>query len=187
MSLGEKLKSIRKRFGLSQEELASIMNVSRQAITKWESDTGLPDTENLKELSRIFNLTIDYLLNNNELPLLVMKKGIDPTKYQSKIKAYSEILKDYYPVPWKIFTVVREKKKTVPEAVFDFVIGAGSIDLADALNDMSPYYLVEKDDLKLLVNIKNWVMEVSELDSLVHGKKFSFGKNNYQIHQELKY
>ena len=73
MTLGQKLKEIRKKFGLSQEQLAEIMNVSRQAITKWETDVGLPDTENLKELSRIFGITIDYLLdNNNELPLLVM-------------------------------------------------------------------------------------------------------------------
>ena len=39
MTLGQKLNEIRKKFGLSQEQLAEIMNVSRQAITKWESDT----------------------------------------------------------------------------------------------------------------------------------------------------
>ena len=40
MTFGQKLKEIRKRFGLSQEQLAEIMNVSRQAITKWENDSG---------------------------------------------------------------------------------------------------------------------------------------------------
>lgn len=75
MTLGEKLKNIRKRFGLSQEELAEIINVSRQAITKWESDIGLPDTDNLVGLSRVFGITVDYLLNKeNDLPLLVMRK-----------------------------------------------------------------------------------------------------------------
>ena len=48
MTLGQKLKDIRKRFGLSQESLAEIMNVSRQAITKWERDEGLPDVSNLQ-------------------------------------------------------------------------------------------------------------------------------------------
>ena len=51
MTLGQKLKEIRKRFGLSQGQLAEIMNVSRQAITKWENDAGIPDTSNLLELS----------------------------------------------------------------------------------------------------------------------------------------
>ena len=66
MTLGEKIKEMRKKFGLSQEELASIMNVSRQAITKWESDGGLPDISNLQELSKVFGITIDYLLDRKE-------------------------------------------------------------------------------------------------------------------------
>lgn len=71
MTLGEKLKSIRKRFSLSQEQLAEVLNVSRQAITKWETDTGIPDICNLQELSKIFRITVDYLLNNDkELPAL---------------------------------------------------------------------------------------------------------------------
>ena len=75
MTLGPKLKEIRKRFGLSQEQLAEIMNISRQAITKWENDGGLPDINNLQELSKIFGITVDYLLNDkNVLPTLSMKK-----------------------------------------------------------------------------------------------------------------
>ncbi len=75
MTLGQKLKEIRKRFELSQEQLAEIMNISRQAITKWENDGGLPDINNLQELSKIFGITVDYLLNDkNVLPTLSMKK-----------------------------------------------------------------------------------------------------------------
>ena len=71
MSLGEKLKEVRKRFGLSQEALASILNVSRQAVTKWENDDGMPDISNLQELSKVFGLTVDYLVNNDDnLPAL---------------------------------------------------------------------------------------------------------------------
>lgn len=47
MSLGEKLKENRKKAGLSQEELAEKLNVSRQAITKWENDKGFPSIESL--------------------------------------------------------------------------------------------------------------------------------------------
>lgn len=91
MNFNEKLIELRKKNGLSQEELGSKLNVSRQAITKWETDAGLPDTENLKELSRIFEVSIDYLLdNNNELPLLVMKKKLDKDNYKNKISSYLE-------------------------------------------------------------------------------------------------
>lgn len=186
MTLGQKLKEIRKKFGLSQEQLAEIINVSRQAITKWETDAGLPDTENLKELSRIFGITIDYFLdNNNELPLLVMKKKLDKDNYKNKISSYEEVLKEYYPAPWKIYILTREKKMSKLEGIFDFIIGAGTIDVADALNDMSPYYLAIKDNIKLLVNIKDWVLEVKELNPDINEKKFIVDKNIFRKHNEL--
>ena len=186
MTLGQKLKEIRKKFGLSQEQLAEIINVSRQAITKWETDAGLPDTENLKELSRIFEISIDYLLdNNNELPLLVMKKKLDKDNYKNKISSYEEVLKEYYPAPWKIYILTREKKMSKLEGIFDFIIGAGTIDVADALNDMSPYYLAIKDNIKLLVNIKDWVLEVKELNPDINEKKFIVDNNIFRKHNEL--
>ena len=85
MTLGQKLREIRKKFGLSQEQLAEIMNVSRQAITKWENDSGIPDVSNLQELSKVFGLTVDYLLNDqNQLPALIMQKELDKDKYKHK-------------------------------------------------------------------------------------------------------
>lgn len=180
MTLGEKLKDIRKRFGLSQEKLANILNVSRQAITKWENDTGIPDISNLQEISKVFGITVDYLLNNqNRLPALSMKKELDKGKYKNKIFSYVEILNEYYPSPWEVYPLIREKKPSKLENAFDFMIGAGTVGLADALGDMSPYYLAVKDDLKMLVNIKDWTLTVHELPSDINVKKFKFGKNQF--------
>lgn len=104
MTLGQKLKEIRSTFGLSQENLAEIMNVSRQAITKWENDNGLPDVSNLQELSKVFGITVDYLLDNdNNLPALSMRKELDKSKYNSKLDSYKQILEEYYPEPWHIY------------------------------------------------------------------------------------
>lgn len=65
MTLGEKLQSLRKQSGLSQEQLSSQLTVSRQAISKWELDSSLPDTENIIQLSKLFNVSIDYLLDDD--------------------------------------------------------------------------------------------------------------------------
>ena len=62
MLFNEKLKMLRKEKNLTQEELAEKLNVSRQAITKWESGDGTPDIENLKQVSVLFNTTIDELV-----------------------------------------------------------------------------------------------------------------------------
>lgn len=111
MTLGEKLKEIRKRFGLSQGQLAGIMNVSRQAITKWESDGGIPDISNLQELSKVFGITVDYLLNDdNNLPALSMTIKLDKDKYNGVLSSYSKILKDYFPEPSEVYSLVRDKK-----------------------------------------------------------------------------
>ncbi len=62
MTFGEKLQALRKAQGWSQEELAQRINVSRQALSKWESGASVPDTENVIALSRLFGVPTDYLL-----------------------------------------------------------------------------------------------------------------------------
>ncbi len=62
MQFGEKLQLLRKARGWSQEELAQQINVSRQALSKWESGAAVADTENVIALSRLFGVSTDYLL-----------------------------------------------------------------------------------------------------------------------------
>ncbi len=186
MTLGQKLKEIRKRFGLSQEQLAEIMNVSRQAITKWEADDGIPDITNIQKLSKVFGLTVDYLLDsNNELPTLFMKKKLDKDKYKNKIYSYEEVLRSYYPEPWEVYVLIRQKKMNKLESIFDFFVGAGTVELADALSDISPYYLAIKDNIKLIINIKDWALEIYELSSNTNVKKIVYGKNKFKIGNKL--
>ena len=59
MLFKEKLKKLRKEQNLTQEQLAEKLNVSRQAITKWETSDGTPDIENLKQISNFFNISIN--------------------------------------------------------------------------------------------------------------------------------
>ena len=64
MKLQDKIFMLRIRNEWSQEELAEKMNVSRQAISRWENGTALPDAQNILQLSKLFNVTTDYLLND---------------------------------------------------------------------------------------------------------------------------
>ena len=65
MKLSEKIFSLRKQRGLSQEELAGKLNVSRQAVSRWEGGSALPDASNILQLSKLFEVTADYLLNDD--------------------------------------------------------------------------------------------------------------------------
>ena len=62
MDFGDRLKQFRIKEGLSQEQLADKIGVSRQAITKWETKKGMPDIENMVILAEIFKLTLDELV-----------------------------------------------------------------------------------------------------------------------------
>lgn len=64
MTFGEKLQKLRKERGWTQEQLAEQITVSRQALSKWESGTAIPDTENILQISRLFGVSTDYLLHD---------------------------------------------------------------------------------------------------------------------------
>lgn len=183
MTFGEKLKEIRKRFGLTQEKLSGLINVSRQAITKWENDEGLPDITNLQELSKIFGVTIDYLLDkDNNLPALTLRKELDKDKYKSKLSMYDEVLKEYFDESYEIYNLSRSKKMSIVENLIDtFIVPEiGPVSTADALSDLSPYYLVKKDNLKFLVNIKNYILEIIELPNNTSDKKIIYNRNIFR-------
>lgn len=66
MIFAEKLKTLRKQAKMSQEQLAEKLGVSRQAVTKWETDAGIPDIENMMAVSALFDISIDELLSNEK-------------------------------------------------------------------------------------------------------------------------
>ena len=70
MEFNEKLQELRKNKGLTQEELAQILYVSRTAISKWESGRGFPNIESLKSISKYFSVSLDELLSNEEILII---------------------------------------------------------------------------------------------------------------------
>ena len=72
MNLADRIQQLRKRKGISQEELADRIGVSRQAVSKWESGQTSPDLEKIVLLSEFFEVTTDYLL-----------KGVSPAQAQT--------------------------------------------------------------------------------------------------------
>lgn len=66
MDINERIYKLRKQAGMSQEELASLLNVSRQSVSKWEVKESNPDLNNVIKLAEIFNCTSDYLLLGNK-------------------------------------------------------------------------------------------------------------------------
>ena len=86
MEFNEKLQELRKSRGLTQEELAEALFVSRTAISKWESGRGYPNLDSLKEISKYFSITIDELLSGDKLISIAEKEN------QSNIQSICDLL-----------------------------------------------------------------------------------------------
>ena len=67
MEFHEKIQEMRRQKGLTQEELAELLFVSRTAVSKWESGRGYPNVDSLKGIAKVFGVTIDELLSGEEL------------------------------------------------------------------------------------------------------------------------
>lgn len=80
MEFNEKLHELRKSKGMTQEELADALYVSRTAVSKWESGRGYPNIESLKEISKYFSVSIDELLSGDKLISIAEKENKDNIK-----------------------------------------------------------------------------------------------------------
>ena len=81
MEFHKKLQELRKQKGLTQEELAESLYVSRTAVSKWESGRGYPNIDSLKAISRFYAVTIDDLLSGEELLTLAEDDGRQKEKH----------------------------------------------------------------------------------------------------------
>ena len=75
----EKLSKLRKEYNYTQEQLADILGVSRQSISKWESDIAYPETDKLIKMGKLFECSMDYLLNED----ITERQGLQPTEKES--------------------------------------------------------------------------------------------------------
>ena len=75
MEFNEKLQELRKQKGLTQEELAASLYVSRTAVSKWESGRGYPNIESLKAIAKFFSVTVDELLSTDEVLTIAEEDG----------------------------------------------------------------------------------------------------------------
>ncbi len=83
MTFGEKLYTMRKSKGWSQDYVASYLNISRQSVSKWELDDNIPEYDNLAKLSELFEVSIDYLLKDKE-EIAEEKNSTEPTANTNK-------------------------------------------------------------------------------------------------------
>ena len=188
MTLGEKIKEARKQCGLSQEQLAEKMAVSRSAVAKWEANNGLPDVDNLKALAQLLNVSVDYLLDDGEvIDEVVMREPYNLSDYGKGIKKKKKdrVIREKFPDA-EIHTLLGKLKLTKSEKVIGNLLGFftdapfGTPDLINSFKNMDKeFYLVEKDGKQFLVTITDEFVETRQLAKRITAEKFEIG--NWQF------
>ena len=188
MTLGEKIKEARKQCGLSQEQLAEKLAVSRSAVAKWETDKGIPDVENLKALAQLLNVSVDYLLDDGEvIDEVAMREPYNLSDYGKGIKKKKKdrVIREKFPDA-EIHTLLGKLKLTKSEKVIGNLLGFftdapfGTPDLINSFKNMDKeFYLVEKDGKQFLVTITDEFVETRQLAKRITAEKFEIG--NWQF------
>ena len=184
MTLGEKIKEARKQCGLSQEQLAEKMAVSRSAVAKWEANNGLPDVDNLKALAQLLNVSVDYLLDDGEvIDEVAMREPYNLSDYGKGIKKKKKdrVIREKFPDA-EIHTLLGKLKLTKSEKVIDNLLGFftdapfGTPELINNFKNMDKeFYLVEKDGKQFLVTITDEFVETRQLAKRITAEKFEIG------------
>ena len=197
MTLGEKLRSARKSAALTQEQLAEKLMVSRQAITKWESDKGMPDIENLRRLSKLLGVSLDYLLDDGEeIDFSVTREEINLGNYNykrsfkgrwtKKTGKKDMIVREKFPSA-TIRALLGTQKLTRGEKIIDVIVwltlsAVGIPELINAVkNADKEFYLVDDEDKQYFVTVTDEFIEIRQLKEKITQKKFEIGNFKFSV------
>lgn len=191
MTFSEKLKEARKNAGLSQEQLAEKLCVSRQAVTKWETGKGMPDIENIKAVSGLLNVSIDYLLSDeSEAALGEIREKIDLERYSPSNGAKTKrdaCVTEKFPDADHIYVLSPQKKKNAKEWIADFIMGPGSFEVFDNLSKIDKsFYLAEMKGKQFFITVDKEFIVSSAVASPYSGKSFRRGEYTYKKVYDIK-
>ena len=186
MTFGEKLKNARKNAGLSQEQLAEKLCVSRAAVAKWETDKGLPDIMNLKAISKLLDVSIDTLLDDGqETDLTSIKEPIDLNALELHGRARSKhdvVVLNRFPQADHIYQLSLIHQPNKIEWWADFLT-CGLYTMIWGISHWKTwtghYYLVDQGNRQFFVEVTEEFITANSLPKPITKNKFYIGDRQY--------
>lgn len=179
MSLGAKIKDGRSRAGLTQQQLAEKVHVSRQAVSKWESDRGVPDVVNLQALAALFDTTVDALLADDlGEGTTSLVEGIDARSFEVRRPArhrFDAVVRAHFPGAEIVQPLTRTKKLSGWKWWLDLITFPGAFDVAGQLDDRAGFFLVEEGDGRWLVKVSDTRLVRTALSEPFAGRRLVIG------------
>lgn len=186
MTLGDKIRQARKNCGLSQEQLADRLAVSRSAVAKWETDKGLPDVGNLKLLARLLGVSVDHLLDDSQTTdASVIREPYHLASYGQGCKKVKKdrLVRERFPDA-KIYPLFAQQDMAGLQACATYLPECGKGSDAPHQTDQV-FYLVEKEERNLLVTVTDACIEIRSLEqedcSQFRLGTWHFIRSNYEL------
>ena len=188
MTLGEKIREARRICGFSQEQLAEKMSVSRSAVAKWETDKGLPDVGNLKMLSRLLNVSIDYLLDEGQLGVTsVIRENYNLIAYGygcNRVKK-DRVVREKYPDA-RIYPLLGRQDPANMDQLAEYAADCRSNPTDRLKQTDKSFYLIEKENRQFLVTVTDAYVETRPMEHTLQENNFCIGgwnfvKCNYEL------
>lgn len=197
MDISERIRNLRHASGMTQSELAHELFVTRQAVSKWESGKGTPDIFNLLAMTRIFSVSLDHLVDNQD-----SKSG---ETYDFKCMEIDRAVLDKYkphgsPLGSKshraaiqihptatIWSLSRVAKNNRTQETLEWILAFafdtpfGVFSIADYFSDRSAYYLAQETGSEFLVKVSKTAAESMRLKDRPETKTFTVGKDVFRI------
>ena len=189
MTLGEKIREARRICGFSQEQLAEKMSVSRSAVAKWETDKGLPDVGNLRMLSRLLNVSIDYLLDEGQLGVTsVIRENYNLVAYGygcNKVKK-DRVVREKYPDA-RIYPLLGRQDPASMDQFSEYPSDCRSNPGDRWKQTDKSFYLIEKENRQFLVTVTDAYVETRPMEHALQENNFRFdGWNFIKCNYELE-
>lgn len=181
MNLSEKIMMLRKKEGWSQEELANHLQISRQAVSKWESGQSMPDTDKIIQLSQLFHVTTDYLLLDQEnegniqtgiyLSLTQVQEYLKIRKQSSLKIAFATFLCVISPIPLIGFTTLCQYQRFHMAENLAISMGLSFLIICITIAvilfclcafKVKKYDFLEKEDFSLENSVKEYAVKEKE-------------------------
>lgn len=168
MKLNEKIRILRTQVGMSQQQLADALNVSRAAVAKWENGNGIPDVDNLKAISEYFLVSVDFLLYDTEaMDVTVKKEWIDFTPFSANgtnRHVYDAVVLSRFSESYSIWPVSLQYRFNRGERianVLTFGLYKQIWQLTHWKEYTGIYYLVDHEEGQFLVEFQDQIMIIT--------------------------
>lgn len=179
MILAEKIMSLRKKAGWSQEELAEQLEVSRQSVSKWESAISIPDIEKIIKMSQIFNVSTDYLLkdSDDDEDIAEGKKSVDAVSTEVDSDSNSNVRQISMEFASEFMDTSKEVSKKIALGVFMCIVSPIVLILLSGMSEAPYEYLSENLAAGIGMCVLLVVIALAVLIFVLEGmklKKFEF-------------